>query len=212
MSAEHEIDKIVRDAFFPDRKDGVLIEVGAARPDYLSISASFRRLGWKIVSIEPNPHFCAEHRQRGYDILQYACGDRDEDDVAFTIVNSHGADYLGGNVSYESFSSLGIEGKFAELFDQVKARTSVETIPVKVRRLDTILAAHEPELANIDILAVDVEGWELSVMRGLTKGTLSPKVAILENLFADIAYHAYMEARGYKLWKSLAHNEIYVRA
>ena len=211
MSAEHDIDKIVRDAFFPHRKDGVLIEVGAARPEYLSISASFRRLGWKVISIEPNPHFCAEHRQLGHDILQYACGDRDEDDVAFTIVNSHGADYLGGKVSYESFSSLGIEGKFAELLDTVKSTTSTETIRVKLRRLDTILAAHEAGLAGVDILAVDVEGWELSVMRGLTNSALSPQVVILENLFADNAYPAYMKSRGYRLWNSLAHNEIYVQ-
>lgn len=212
MSAEHRIDEIVYDAFFAHRRDGVLIEVGAAGPDYLSISASFRRRGWKIVSIEPNPRFCAQHRRRGYDVLEYACSDHDQDDVAFTIVDSQGAEYLGGKVSFESFSSLGIQGKFTDLFNQVKSRASVETILVKTRTLDTILAVHERALTRVDLLAVDVEGWELSVMRGLSQEQLLPQVVILENLFADPEYHDYMAGRGYRLWQSISHNEIYVRA
>jgi len=211
MAAEHGIDEIVRKAFFQDRAHGVLIEVGAALPDYLSVSASFRRLGWKIISVEPNPHFCAAHRREGYEVLQYACGDSDQDDVDFTVVNSHGIEYMGGHVSFESFSSLGIAGKFADLFETIRSKASVETIPVKMRRLDTILATHEPELASIDILAVDVEGWELAVMRGLARSDLAPRVVILENLFTDPEYHTYMTGRGYRLWQSLSHNEIYVR-
>ena len=54
MAAEHDVDKVVREAFFSGRTSGVLVELGAARPDYLSISASYRTLVWKIVSIEPN--------------------------------------------------------------------------------------------------------------------------------------------------------------
>ena len=51
MAAEHDIDVIVRDRFFPPRrllgflpdlKPRTIVEVGAAHPHYLSISASFR--------------------------------------------------------------------------------------------------------------------------------------------------------------------------
>ena len=51
MAAEHDIDVVVRDDFFPrparkilgilPQRNRVIIEVGAARPDYLSIGASF---------------------------------------------------------------------------------------------------------------------------------------------------------------------------
>src|SRR5215510_8669478 len=109
MTAEGNVDLIVHDTFFCDHKTGVLVEVGAARPDYLSIAASYRSRGWRIIAIEPNPNFCAAHRALGYDVLQYACSDEDADDVPFFIVNSHGASYLGKSVSYESYSSLGIK-------------------------------------------------------------------------------------------------------
>jgi FkbM family methyltransferase len=211
MSAEHDVDRVVRDAFFAKKKKGVLVDVGAARPDFLSISASYRELGWKIVSVEPNPEFCAMHRALGYEILEYAASDTESDDTNFFVVDSKGADYMGGPVSYESYSSLGIRGEYADMREGVKDRTSVKTIPVKVRKLDTILAEHEPGIGEIDILTIDVEGWELNVMRGLSIDRYKPKVVIMENLFNKTEYINFMKERGYKLWRTLEPNEIYVR-
>jgi hypothetical protein len=34
----------------------VLVEVGAAHPDYLSMSASYRSRGWRIIAIEPKTY------------------------------------------------------------------------------------------------------------------------------------------------------------
>ncbi|MBV9064356.1 MAG: FkbM family methyltransferase [Methylobacteriaceae bacterium] len=211
MAAEHDIDLIVQEHFFADAgKPGVLVEVGAARPDYLSISESFRNRGWKIIAIEPNPEFCAAHRKCGHEVLQYACSDVDADNVPFYVVNSNDADYLGGNVSYESFSSLGIHGKFAELQKTIESDTTA--ISVNVRKLDTILKQHEPDLKRIDMLAVDVEGWELTVLRGLSFDVYQPKIVILENLFNDSEYMEFMKTKGYALWRTLEPNQIFVGA
>lgn len=211
MAAEHDVDRVVRDAFFAKTTNGVLVEVGAARPEYLSISASYRALGWKVIAIEPNPEFCAAHRALGHNVLEYAASDTETDDANFFVVDSNGASYMGGEVSFESFSSLGINGQFADLHETVKASTSVKTISVKVRKLDTILATHQPDLRAIDILSVDVEGWELNVMRGLTLERYRPKVVILESVFNDPEYIAFMQARGYRLWRRLEPNDVYVR-
>ncbi|MBV9240639.1 MAG: FkbM family methyltransferase [Acidobacteria bacterium] len=210
MTAEGDVDRLVRDAFFTDSGTGVIVEVGAARPDYLSISASFRARGWKVIAIEPNPEFCATHRALGYEVLEYAASDIDADDVDFFMVDSNGATYKDGNVSFESFSSLGISGQFADLYETVKANTNLKKIPVKVRKLDTILSIHEPSLSTIDILAIDVEGWELSVVRGLTLKFYAPKVIILENLFDDPGYVTFMSKRGYARWRRVELNDVYV--
>lgn len=212
MAAEGNVDRLVREAFFADHETGVLVEVGAARPDYLSISASFRALGWTIIAIEPNPEFCAAHRARGHDILEYACSDAETDDAKFFVVDSKDADYAGGGVSFESFSSLGIRDRYVDLYETVKEATNLKTIAVKVRKLDTILRDHAPSLGQIDVLAIDVEGWELNVMRGLTLDKYRPKVVILENLFNDRGYRSYMQEHGYRLWQTLAPNEVYVRS
>jgi FkbM family methyltransferase len=210
MAAESDIDRVVQDKYLRDRQPGVLIEVGAAGPEHLSIGKSFRELRWRVISIEPNPAFCDAHRKAGNEVLQYACGDHDADGVPFAVVDSGGVDYMGGPVTYESFSSLGIRGEFAQLYEQRKAELHQRSITVSVRRLDTILRDHMPTLRVVEALAVDVEGWELEVMKGFSLESYRPRVVILENLFSDSAYHDHMKGRGYRLVDTLAPNEIYI--
>ena len=211
MAAEKDIDKVIQDRFFPTERKGVLIEVGAAGPSYLSIGASFRERGWMVIAIEPNPYFYEQHLSAGHQILQYACSNEDKDQVDFYVVNLNAAEYLGGNVSFESFSSLGIKGGFAEDLKKSAHNPETKVIKVDVRRLDTILAQHYPELSTADVVAIDVEGWELEVMRGFSTERFRPKVVVLENLFRSRRYRSFMHKLGYRLWKRLKPNEIYIR-
>ena len=202
---EGDVDLVVLQRFFPKQNSGVFVEVGAAGPDFLSISAIYRKLGWAVFSIEPNPAFCELHRAQGLNVLEYACGNRDEDDVDFCVVKSHGAKWEGGEVSYESLSSLGIKDSYAQL----ASAADVQKIKVKLRRLDTILRTHAKDVAHIDLLSVDVEGWELEVLDGLDFQRYRPRVLIVENIFRDNKYRAYMRAKGYKLWRCVWPNDIY---
>lgn len=210
MIIEHDIDRIVKLAFFLNENKGVFVEVGAARPDYLSLSASYRKAGWSVIAIEPNPDFCALHRAMGHDTLEYACSDQDQDDVEFTVVNSKNADYLGGKVSFESFSSLGIKDKFAEHFKQVENTAEKTLIKVKVRKLNSLLSTYYPNLKTIDVLAVDVEGWELNVLKGFDLQSYKPKVVIIENNFGETECRDLLMQQGYVLWKTFSPNEIYI--
>ena len=204
--AEGDVDKIVQQRFFPNQSAGIFVDVGAANPDYLSVSALYRSLGWKIIAIEPNPVFCEMHRKRGHDVLQYACGERDEDDVDFCVVDSHGAPYENGQVSYESFSSLAIKDSSA----RIRPDMDVATIKVRLRRLDTILRTHAPDIRHIDILSVDVEGWELEVLAGLDFGKYRPRVLVIENLFDDPAYRTRINGYGYFFCGFVFPNDVYV--
>ncbi len=205
--AEGKVDELVRARFFSTAPTGVLVEVGAADPEYLSTSALYRDLGWTVLSVEPNPEFCQLHRARGHEVLQYACGDHDEDGVDFCLVDSGGAEYRGGNVSHESFSSIAIKDTYADLMN---SDLTVRKITVDLRRLDTLLAEHIPAIEHIDILSIDVEGWELEVLSGLDMDSFRPRVLIIENLFADDGYREYMRARGYELWRHVEPNDVYV--
>ena len=206
--AEGNVDEKVRTRFFPSHASGVLVEVGAADPAYLSVSALYRRKGWQVVAIDPNPAFCEAHRALGHDVLEYACGDHDEDAVDFSVVDSHGAAYRGGKVSYEAFSALGVKESYAALV--AASDLSVNTIKVDLRRLDTLLEEFAPTVTRIDIVAVDVEGWELEVLDGLDIARFKPRVLIVENLFGEARYRTYMRRRGYGLWRRIEPNDIYV--
>lgn len=205
--AEGNIDRIIQRRFFQGDGSGkIFVEVGAAKPDYLSMSALYRLIGWRIIAIEPNPEFCELHRKKGYEVLPYACGDHDQDDVDFFVVDSHGTQYLNGEVSYESFSSLGIKNSYAAL----KSDLDMRKIQVKLRRLDTILETHAPNIERIDILSVDVEGWEIEVLNGLNISKYKPRVMIIENLFNEKKYRIHMRHLNYILWKRVAPNDVYV--
>jgi FkbM family methyltransferase len=205
--AEGDVDKIVRRRFFPGVGHGrVFVDVGAAGPDYLSIGALYRSIGWRVIAIEPNPIYCEAHREKGHEIYEYACAARDEDNVDFVVVDSHGAEYKKGQVSYESFSSIAIKDSYAALKDNLDRKT----IKVSLRRLDTILKTHAPDIDRIDILSVDVEGWELEVLDGLSISRYRPRVMIIENLFDDEKYRSYMRNINYVLWRTIFPNEVYV--
>ena len=209
MSAEGDVDLVVRAEFFPCKTNGVLLEVGAAKPNYLSIGASFREVGWRVISVEPNPEFADMHRALGHEIYEYACAEEDRDHVDFVVAKGKDLEYGGGRIGYELFSSLGIRGKYQELLDKLHDRFTLETIRVKTRRLDTILSL-VCGVNQLDVLSIDVEGWEMECLRGFSFGALAPKVAIVENLFRDADLPHLMEAFGYTLWRHIEPNDVYV--
>ena len=110
--AEADIDKIVLEEFFKGRRSGTLVDVGAARPDFLSVAAEFRRRGWRVISVEPNPEFAKLHRDLGHEIIEVAATDLDEDNVEFTIARGIDLEYQNGKITAELFSSLGMRGQF----------------------------------------------------------------------------------------------------
>jgi FkbM family methyltransferase len=203
---ESGVDRMVRERFFRGATNGVFVDVGAAGPDFLSMSALYRNLGWRVLAVEPNPAFVAAHRAAGHEVYAYACSDRDEDDVDFELVDSHGTSYQGGAVSFESFSSLAIKPAYRAL----KSDLDIERIKVDVRRLDTILTEHAPEIDRVDIVSVDVEGWELEVLDGLSFDRYRPTVVIVENLFSEASYRHALRKRGYELWRRRGPNDVYV--
>jgi FkbM family methyltransferase len=203
---EGGVDLMVRNRFFPRSTNGVFIDVGAAGPGFLSMSALYRNLGWRVIAIEPNPAFASAHRAAGHEIYEYACSDHDEDDVEFDLVNSHGTSYQGGSVSFESFSSLAIKPAYHAL----KSDLDIKRIKVDVRRLDTILSEYAPDLDKVDVVSVDVEGWELEVLNGLSFERYRPTVVIVENLFSEARYRRALRERGYWLWRRRGPNDVYV--
>jgi FkbM family methyltransferase len=210
MSAEGDVDKVVREAFFPGAKDGVLVEVGAARPDYLSIGESFRKAGWRVIGVEPNPRFAELHRALGNEIYEYACSMDEQDDVDFQVISANEPfELMDGLISDESFSSLKIRGEYALLFEKISSKFSIQTIKVKVRKLDTILR-DIAKVSKVDVLAIDVEGWERECLMGLK--AYRPKVIIAENLFNTDLTGELLLGRGYVHWRTLAPNDVYVLA
>jgi FkbM family methyltransferase len=209
--AEGGVDALVRDTFFFGVPTGVLVEVGAAAPDFLSLGNSFRGCGWRVISVEPNPIFAEKHRALGHEIQEFACGEEDTDDVSFYLAQARNLEhqYRGGDISYESFSSLGIRGDFRKLFDTMADRFTTREIKIRQRRLETILDAIDG-LGPIDILCIDTEGWELECLKGFSFERFKPKVLIIEDLFGGKEIDDFLGHHGYVRWQRITPNNVYV--
>lgn len=124
----------------------------------------------------------------------------------FFVVDSHGGNYQGGCVSYESFSSLSVKSEYAALTHKL----DMKKIKVNMRCLDTILKQHTPDIGAVDVVSIDVEGWELEVLRGFSLQQYKPKVLIIENFFDSREYRDFMNREGYVRWRRISPNDIYV--
>lgn len=198
----HGCDKYIRDNFFSDKSyKGIVVEVGSGPPEFLSMSKHFRDLGWRAICVEPNPKFVSQHKERGNEIYEYACSE-DEGLSEFIINLSNDESYTEENDGV-SFSSLGIR------IDGLPKHNIQQKIQVQKVRLNTIL--EKISVDRIDLLSIDVEGWELEVLRGFDLAKYKPKVVMLENNINCNEYEKYMIQHGYVKNTVIGGNEIYVR-
>ncbi len=208
--AEFFTDRYIRKTFFPDFSyRGCVVEVGCATPELLSMSQHFRESGWRCIGVEPNPRFVALHKTRGNEVFQYAAADFEADDYDFVVAEANEG-YSDHQLSAHSYSSLTIKPEFADYKGGALRNFKQTNIKVSVRRLNDILSVHCPDVSTIDLLAIDVKGYELEVMRGFTPARYKTKVIVLENLFHDKAYTEYMKSIRYLLQKKIHYNYIYV--
>ena len=208
---EFETDKVIR-SYFPDLSyKGTFIEVGAARPDFLSLSRHFKETGWSTIGVDANPVFAEMHRQAGNRIINVALSNYIADDVDFQIMFSKdNAGYEGGVVTMESFSSL---KPWSHVGSQMtnglyKAK---KIIKVNVRTLDYLYDHDLADIKKVDVISIDVEGGELDVLKGLTNKNLYPTLFVIECLYnnRNAEEAAILGSMGYIKDKAQSHNHFY---
>lgn len=195
---------------FPSDYTGVYVDVGAGFPVFYSQSYHFRKLGWQVIAIEPQKNMCDEFRALGYPVLEYACFSSDIGETDFYVVDC----------------VCGLGGSALKVVDPQPPGREVRKIRVEAYTLDTILTLYHPELESIDVLGIDVECHELSVLQGFSIERYKPTVLVIENLPTDNAddpnryrwlnlqrqqLYEYYEAKGYEIVAQAAWNEILMR-
>lgn len=195
--AEFKTDRIVLDTYFPDKTDGIMVEVGAAGPDVLSMSRLFREHGWRTICVEPNPYFAQKQRDYGVEVYQVALSDKENLAADFSIVEL-----------YPEYWPLTFESRSALELRQDHVGGIVTTIKVRVTTLTALLT--ELNVSSVDYVSIDTEGWELEVMRGFDVERFKPQVIVLENFQRDPNYEQYMKERRYLKQMDLGHNQVYV--
>jgi len=157
--------------------------------------------------------FYAEHntdkiiREKYFPKYQFACSNHDGFGE-FTIVEQNVMAY-GGIITDHSFSSLSIKNEYLEKTGFLLNNDNHKKINVEIKKLDTFLS--EKKITDIDILSIDVEGWEIEVLEGLNTDLINCKLIVVENLFHSQTYNDFMSERGYTLKEKIEYNYIYTK-
>lgn len=221
--AEGLCDKFLRETYFPDFDyRGTMVEVGGATPDFISMSKHFKINGWRTIIIEPIPEFVTEHIHVGNEVYEYAAASENKDGVPFSVVNW--VNRVDCPITYHSLSSLGVKVEYLNkdgynnindllnhdyhVNKNSNRKPEIKEIRVNCRTLDYIL--QKAYVNHVDIISIDVEGYELDVLSGFNIQRYKPSVFIIENYTNSIDYVDYMNNVGYKLAHQISHNQIFI--
>jgi FkbM family methyltransferase len=169
---------------FFDGRVGTFADVGAHEPVVNSQTYHLESRGWNGVLIEPIPELAERlSRERKSPVFQVACG------------------------AQEGVASFQVAGVYSSLLP-VREGSVEREIQVRIRTLDSILA--ESGIEGLDFLSIDVEGFEVEVLRGLSLERRRPKLILIEDHVTDLSKHRYLVAHGYKLVRRTGVNAWYV--
>jgi len=167
------VDKVLYDTYFTDVRGGVCIEAGAYDGELESCCKVFEEfMGWTGVNVEASPHnFRLLEARRPNAINVNAALSHVDGTATFNhaVHAEHGADFGNGSL-----------GNTAEhMADLLGQGCTFETYEVETLRYDTLLDRHG--IAEVDLFVLDVEGHELSVLRGMEGTERWPRVFCIEH-------------------------------
>ena len=171
-------------------RGGFFIEVGAN--DGFTQSNTYyleKFLGWSGILIEPIP-----------DLFEQCLRTRRNSEVfnCALVSNEHGAKVV--SMRYANLMSL-TEGAFSDQSienDHISTGLKVQNmdgsykIDVPARTLESVLDDVKDKPAAIDFFSLDVEGYELNVLKGLNLERYRPGYLLLEDLFNTHELHSYL--------------------
>ena len=182
-----------------NRSNGICVEVGGYDGITGSNTLFFEREGWHCVIVEPMPEFAQKIKlTRNCEVVELAASDQ-EGEVDFYIAQG-----------VETLSTMELNAshfaRISSLSNQVPKK-----ITVKSARLDDILSNRG--IFNPDFITIDVEGHELSVLKGLSFNLIHPRIVIIEdNSYGiDPSINQYMKDQGFIRFKKTGCNFWYAK-
>ena len=171
---------------------GFYVDVGAHHPRRFSNTCLFFELGWHGVNIDPNP-----------ETIMLFNKDRPDDCNLLVGVSDQSTELI-----YYRFNEAALntfDQRLAEERNKLAGYRLVDTMRVRVERLDALFERHLPREQRVDFLSVDAEGLDLPILRSNDWKRFRPRFVLAECLktsLSDIPTHPiyqFMSDVSYKL-------------
>ena len=176
---------------------GAFVEVGANHPTDGSQPHLFEQAGWRGILVEP--------QQKFQDLLRR---ERPRSTVVQAVCTS--PERVGPQTLH-----IPLQDGFATLEpnkDDFGIRYGA-TETVVGRTLDSIIDEWRKstgERTRIRLLAIDVEGHELEVLRGCALARHRPDLVLIEDKLQDLSKHRHLTSQGYRLVRRTSLNDWYI--
>lgn len=154
-------DVYIKNKFFKDKQDGMFVDVGGNDPINCNNTYLFEKAGWTGIAIEPQTDFNEAWRNnRKAELLNYVIREENKK-----------VNFISGGEKENGLS--GVEG-----YNKV-SKNNQNKIEKEQRRLDSILM--ERNMNKVDLLSIDVEGYEMNVLKSLDFNKIDVNVIVIEN-------------------------------
>lgn len=183
---------------FNKRETGFCIEVGGYDGITGSTTLFFEKLGWKCLIVEPMAEFCEKIRKvRNCELVQAAASD-ESGEATFHVAEG-----------VETLSTLEQDKSHASRVQWEGGQ--LKEIKVNKLKLDEILS--NLKVKEIDFISIDVEGHEMSVLRGLSLQIYQPLIIIIEDNSHGLNREVkrYLAKFGYARFNITGCNDWYAR-
>ncbi len=177
-------DYYVFNNLFDKNKNGVFVDVGANDPIKCNNTYLFEKNGWTGLAIEPQDDL----RNKWPESRQTRCLD--------CVIGPENKDITFIEGKNDEHGLSGIKG-----YNKVSANNKNE-VTKKQKRLDEILL--ENNIKYVDYLSIDVEGYELNVLKSINFSKINIKVIGLKN---DLGFN-HIPFIGKKIGSELGNRDI----
>ena len=165
-------DMILR-RLFETQQTGFYIDVGAHHPKRFSNTYFFYKKGWQGINIDAMPGSMEIFKKlRPRDInIEKAISDRNQ------------------VLTYYAFNEPALNGFSKELSEERDGHNEYKIIfkaDLETAPLSEILDIYLPENQNIDFMSIDVEGFDLMVLKSNDWEKFSPKFVVVEILESSL--------------------------
>ena len=151
-------------------KEGIFVEVGANDGKTGSFTYNLAAIGWTGINIEPIPHLfneCVENHKSHKNVTNLNCGIGEKNEE----VEIYDAGTL-STIDEETYSTYKTMDGFKNMCKENKKYR------IQIKKLDNILV--ENNINKINLLVIDVEGYEEKVLSGFDIEKYKPEIIIIE--------------------------------
>lgn len=199
-----EQDRFCNEVIFKSKKNGVFFDIGAYDGVAFSNTCFFEKeLEWGGVCVEPQADrfklLCANRRCT---CLHGCIFDRDGE---INFIHVDGPSNMLSGIA-ETYAPAHLERAKREI-KELGGKIVYE--PMKSFRLNSVCQKYG--IRHIDLLSIDTEGSEERILRDIDFNSVEIDVIIVENNYNDISLLPYLKSKGYRLFKRLTIDDVYVR-